>query len=93
MLQEAFLHPHFDILEVKKHEWTPQATTAREKNQERHLRKIKNNLTPFRSGVIVRPQDLRLLETVGPGAGGSNDGSKVHNSSRARLGLRPGQLR
>jgi len=35
MLQGAFLHPHFEILEVKnKPDWTPQATTLRGKNQE-----------------------------------------------------------
>jgi hypothetical protein len=35
VLQGAFLHPHFEILEVKKQpDWTPQATTLRVKNQE-----------------------------------------------------------
>jgi hypothetical protein len=60
MLQGAFLHPHFEILEVKKHpNGHLKLPPLRPKNQESHPRKIKNNLTPFRSGVIVRPQDLR----------------------------------
>jgi hypothetical protein len=58
MLQGAFLHPHFEILEVKNNrDSTPQATTLRLKNQERRSGKINNNLTRFGSGVIVRRQE------------------------------------
>jgi len=63
VLQGAFLHPHFEILEVKKQpDWTPQATTLRVKNQEKHPRKIKNNLTRFGPGAIVRRQDSGPLD-------------------------------
>jgi hypothetical protein len=66
MLQGAFLHPHFEILEVKKqligHLKLPPCARRIKKT---HLREFNNNLTRFGSGVIVRRQDLRLL-VAGP---------------------------
>jgi hypothetical protein len=47
VLQGAFLHPHFKILEVKnKPDWT-QATTLRLKNQESRRHEIKQQFDTF----------------------------------------------